>query len=289
MVTRKLWRALNNPPATHPLFRRVVLLPERRRRRYVSWAGFMIGAVMVLGEFMPLLLVMVIPFFISVSGLLYGLECAMRVSGAIAGRREDGSYDLLSLLPQGSLSASWVICTSSLYRQREFDQLTQIVWYSILIALVLSAAFSLMLGLILVMTPFPEFVLPNFMTVFYVVTACAGLYAEYIQSVIIGCLIGLALPFYSGNRLDAGLYAFGVYLLVKMCCYAFVALFGLTILPDLYSRLGWYGAAAEISLMIIRIALLVGIHESVIQALMKLMGKLSGLARPELDVAFNIQ
>ncbi len=80
MRTRQLWWALNHPPATHPIFQRQVLLPGISKRRYVSWAGLVITLVIGLSEYSPVILMGLLPLVLFITGMLYGMECALRVS-----------------------------------------------------------------------------------------------------------------------------------------------------------------------------------------------------------------
>jgi hypothetical protein len=268
MMTLKLWHALRRPPATHPIFRRTVLLPGNHKRRYISWAGVTITLVLGLSDFMPTLLLMFIPLVLLLSGIVYGVECAVRVSHAIASEHENSTYTLLALCPPGALAVSWVICTSAVYRNREFERLTEIVRTSVTTALI---GIGVMFGLVWLVTsaaPAPY----NNGTITLNLLLNAGvifavMYWEFIQSVLLGCMVGLLIPTYTISGLDAGLYAPGIFLLLKMTVYALSALLGLSILPDIYSRLRLEGSFTDMSLALMRAFIFIGIQESVIRIL----------------------
>lgn len=267
-MTHKLWHALRRPPATHPIFRRTVLLPGIQKRRYLSWAGVTVTLVLGLSDFMPTLLMMLIPLVLLLSGIVYGIECAVRVSHAIASEHENSTYPLLALCPPGALAVSWVICTSTLYRNREFERLHEIVRTSVMIAVI---GICLMFGVVFLVTsaaPAPYDngaqilnLLLNTGVIFTV------MYWEFVQSVLLGCMVGLLIPTYTVSGLDAGLYAPGVFLLLKMMVYALTALVGLNILPDVYERLGVEGSFTELSLALMRAIFFIGIQETLIRLL----------------------
>jgi hypothetical protein len=189
MLTLKLWHALHDPPSTHPIFRRTVVLPTEtyRKRRYLSWANVIIVLVLGLGEHIPTLLLFLMPLLLFVTGIIYGLDCALRVSQAIAREHENDTFQLLSLSPPGPLGTCWTVCTSSLYRNREFDQLHIIVKSSILVALILTSAIGglALLGQSPIFTRFSSEILPTVMIFIDLVGVFTAIYAEYVQCWII--------------------------------------------------------------------------------------------------------
>ena len=134
-MTLKLWRALNNPPATHPIFVRTVLLPRPGKRYGLTSAGVIIGFIMGMSEFMPTILILLMPILLAGCGLIYGLDCAMRVSQLIAFERKNNTFELLILCPAGALAICWVMCTSLLYQHQQFNRMLEIVRTSTRIAL----------------------------------------------------------------------------------------------------------------------------------------------------------
>jgi hypothetical protein len=261
-----LWGALNHPPATHPIFRRTVLLPASTPRRFVSWASVMIMVVVQLGEMIPTALILLMPLLLGFTGLLYGVDCALRVSGAIAREHENKTYHLLALAPAGPLGLSWAVCTSALYRNSEFQQFRTIIRVSLTIALVISAVLALfvMVGQSEIFTRFAQ---PAHATIAHfigVLGLCGVVYLEYVQSAILGCIIGMVIPTYTGSRLDASLFAFGVFLLLQIMVYlvAFVGVF--VILPALYQSAGASGFYADVSLTLLRVVLFFVVRDAVI-------------------------
>lgn len=270
MLTPKLWRALHNPPSIHPIFRRSVVLPTGtfKKKRYLSWANLIIVLVVGVGEHIPSLLLFLMPILLFITGIIYGLDCALRVSHAIAREYENDTFQLLSLSPPGPLGTSWTVCTTSLYRNREFDQLHTIVKSSIQVAIVITGVVG---GLLLIgqspgFTPHPtQSVLPTLMILADLAGLFAAMYAEYVQSTLLGCLMGMLIPTYVESSLDAGFYAFSGFLLVQIIVYFLTALVGFYILPGLYQLMGFSGELAEISLTFLRVAAFISVREGVIR------------------------
>ncbi|MBL8166426.1 MAG: hypothetical protein JNJ61_30870 [Anaerolineae bacterium] len=266
IATFRLWAALNHPPATHPIFRRTVLLPGSTPRRFISWASVMIMVVVQLGEMIPTVLFLLMPLLLGFTGLLYGVDCALRVSHAIAREHENNTYHLLALAPAGPLGLSWAICTSALYRNREFQQFRAIVRVSLIIGLIVSGflAVMVMIGQSEVFVRFAQPAHPTIAHFLGIVGLCAVLYLEYVQSAILGCIVGMIIPTYTGSRLDASLFAFGVFLLLQVLVYLLAFFGAFVVLPSLYHSAGATGFYADISLTALRVGLFFAVRDAVI-------------------------
>lgn len=287
MLTLKLWRALHNPPSIHPLFRRIVVLPSEayRKRRYLSWANLIIVLVVGLGEYAPTILFLFMPLLLFITGIVYGLDCALRVSSAIAHEHENDTFQLLALAPPGPLGTSWTVCASALYRNREFDQLHMIIRSSLMIAIVLTIIIGslVMFGQSAVVTRDSQPALPTFVNLIHLGGVFAAVYAEYIQSALLGCLVGMLIPTYAESSLDASLYAFGLFMLLQMTGYFLAALVGFYLLSNVYLMLSLYGVYAEISLTILRFAIFVLIREGVIRVIWRYLAERLNAQPSEFD------
>ena len=215
---------------------------------------------------MPTMLLLLIPLVLLLSGIVYGIECATRVSHALAREHENSTYALLALCPPGSLAVSWVICTSVLYRNREFERLYDVIQSSINIALI---GIGILFVLVLLVSfaaaaPFNNGALtPNLLVIIGVIFAV--MYWEFVQSVLLGCVVGLLTPTYTMSSLDAGLFAPGVFLMLKMVVYSVSALVGLNILPDVFVRLRLDGPSIEMILTVLRGLIFIAIQEGAIR------------------------
>jgi|FLYN01.1.fsa_nt_gi hypothetical protein len=295
MMTRKLWYALHHPPARHPLFLRTVLLPAPARRPFVSWATLLIDLVLGVAFNTPTLLFLLMPFFLLIIGVSYGLDCALRVSTTIAKEHEDRTFDLLSLAPTGQWGTNWALATSSLYRNRDFDRLFTIIRAALATALVLTCIVALIAAMSL--TPSRPTRLPQPSTTdmlmrvaadfLAVLALLAAIYVEYVQSTVLGSVVGLIVPTYAHNRLDASLWSFSVFLLLQVSTYALAWLIGFNLLPDAYERLqinGWY---ANFSLPVLRVAVFFLLREAIITALWRALVQRLNLHVGEVDLTLQ--
>lgn len=264
-TTGRIWRALNRPPGTHPLFQRVVLMPGEKRR-FASWAGVIITLVVGMGEHIPTLLLFLMPVLLFFTGIIYGVDCALRVSTAIAREHEHDTFTLLAMSPDGALGTSWAICTSALYRHREFDTFHTIVRTSVIIALVVIGIVGsisiLWQSAVISRTPQPV-MLTVMMYVNLGVTFTA-VYLEYIQSTVLGCLVGMLIPTYARNRLDAMIFALGSFLLLQITSYLITMLIGFAFLPGFFHSIGIQDFTAEFSLTFIRLGLFFAVREVIL-------------------------
>jgi hypothetical protein len=253
------------------------------KRRHVSWGGLLVTLVIGLSEYSPVVLMFLLPLMLFGTGLLYGIECALRISHVIIREQENGTFALLSLSPPGQLGMSWVIGTTSLYRNREFDQLHSIIKNGLAITLLVITWFSLLALLFFypALSPRTEgamVVLPIYFTLILVLGVS---YLDYIQSVILGCMIGLLVPTFRENSLNSAVYALGGFLLVDVGTLLFTALVGVVVLPQAYDLLGVYGEAANWSLVVLSLATLVSAREMVIRTLWALLAERTNAAASE--------
>lgn len=285
MVTPGLRRALNYPPATHPLFRRTVILPVRASAHYLSWANFVISIVIGLSRYAPTLLFLMMPLILLVLGLTYGLDCALRVGNAIGREHEQNTYPLLALAPPGPLAAMWTLCTSALYRNHDFMRLRGIVQTSLISGLVGSLVIVAVL-LIMNSELFTLYVQPASLTLANLVNflmILGAVYAEYIQSLVLGVLVGLLVSTLTRTRLDISLWAFGIYLFLQMLVYLLTLLLGFTLLPLLVERLNISGDYTLAGLSLLRLVIFCAAREIVIITLWRSLLERLNVTPQELD------
>jgi hypothetical protein len=291
MMTQKLWHALNHPPARHPLFRRTVILPPASRRRFVSGATVLIELVLGVAYNAPTLLFLLMPFYLLVIGLAYGLDCALRVSTTITKEHEERTFDLLSLAPTGIWGTNWVLATSSLYRNRDFDRLFTIIRTALATALVLTCIVALIAAMSLTGSR-PSWqpqannldgLLQVTVDFLGMLALLAAIYVEYVQSTVLGSLVGLVISTYAHNRLDASLWSFGIFLLLQVSIYTAAWFIGFELLPEIYEWLninGWY---ASFTLPVLRVAAFFLLREGLIAALWRALIARLNMSPGELD------
>lgn len=223
-MTLKLWRGLHNPPATHPIFVRNVLLPTPQisTRRIFNSARALIGFILLMSDFMPTLLIVVMPFILAASGFIYGLDCALRVCYQIAQERKNHTYQLLALSPVGALPVCWVICTSVLHQRQHFTRLSEIVRISVQIGLAGIAIVMVLLGGIsgIIAVTRSQLAPPDLLPLIHMGAVVIVIYGEFVQSTVIGCLVGLMVPTVTDGTMDSLLYSPALFLLVKFISWA---------------------------------------------------------------------
>jgi len=289
MMTFKLWRALNNPPATHPIFRRTVLLPQLAPRRGLSISGLMIGFVMLMSDFMPTLLILIMPFFLLICGLVYGLECAIRVSQLILTERKNNTFDLLALSPPGALAACWAICTSSLYHKRQFERLRDIVQTSAQLAIAVFLVVAVLVGAMALSIIFSDaqLELPMILPMLNATAVVVLIYVDYVQSTVLGSMVGLVVPTFGSSVIDSFLYAPAVFLLLKFGSYSLWLLIAINLIDTVYQQNGWSGGIGDFGVTIFRVFMMVAIQELIIRGLWRLVLLRTNSQPSEAETALN--
>jgi hypothetical protein len=285
MMTFRLWRALHHPPAKHPLFRRLVLLPGITDRRYVSWPTLIVNFVTEIAARSPTLLIVTAPLILVFIGLTYGIDCTLRVGTSIAKTREDDTFDVLSLSPPGAIGACWAICTSVLYRNRDFDRLREVVRGVLVVALIVVIIGDMILALFstprFVRTQVgPPLLIPHILGL----SLIAGvIYIEYVQSAVLGVVVGLLIPTYSRSRFDTGFMAFGVFLMLQIGVYFVTVLAGFALLPALLNPAALSGQFVDVGMTAIRLLIFYGAREALIATLWRLVVLRLNVTPSELD------
>ena len=290
-MTLKLWRALNNPPATHPIFVRTVLLPRVVKRRSINSASLVIGFIVSMSEFMPTILVFMMPILLGGSGLIYGIDCAVRVSQLITAERKNNTYELLVLCPQGALAVCWVMSTSLLFQNQQFSHLREIVRTSVRIAF---AAIAVILLLFMgisasIILSSSKLTLPIIMPLINAEAVVVLIYTEYVQSTVIGCLVGLLIPTFASGTIDSFLYAPAVFLLIKVGSYATSLLLGFNLLDSTFQRADAQGIMVDILLIVLRVVTIVVVQEVVIRLLWRMVIKRTDTKPEDAELALYPQ
>lgn len=285
MVTPWLWRALNRPPSTHPVFQRTVVLPVYSEAQYLSWAGLMISLIIGLSRYAPTLLFLLMPVILLVLGLTYGLDCALRVGSAITREWERDTFSLLSLTPSGPFSAMWTLSTSALYRNHDFMRLRDIMRVSLSSGVVGAIAVA---GVLVVITSntftrFPQPATLTFAHLLNVLVILGAVYAEYVQSLALGLLVGMVISTYARSRLDGSLWIFGLYLLLQAVVYVLTLALGFSLLPLVVDYLHLTGEYTLVSLSLLRLGIFCAVREVVVIGLWRLLLYRLNVIPSELD------
>jgi hypothetical protein len=291
MVSRKLWRVLNDPPTLHPLFWRTIYrsgATQFATRNYklevyaekVSMVYFVVlFSLWILANiaeyrsqsiFLSLLLFLFsLPMLLFVgavlryslfNGMVNGLFWALRISNGVAYEREQGRLELLWLSPPGALGATIAVCTGCLYRQDTFHQFRLQCKIIIWIALALGALLVVNVSTAYA-TPYTSYQALAFVNI---LTLIAAIYLDSIQAPILGSLIGMLVPTFTENRLDTRVWTVSIYLLLQIVSIVFALLIGTVILPMFYLQLNLAGWLADISPPLVSLISLYWFREGVI-------------------------
>jgi hypothetical protein len=282
-MTYRLWYALNHPPATHPLFRSRVLLPGERRS--YTWAGLVSSFIQGTGQQSPTLLLVMMPLILVCVGVVYGLDCAMRVGTAIAYERENERFMLLSLSPPGPLGSAWAICAAALYRNHDFIRLRSVVRVALALAFIGALILLVLVNLFTLATSIhtygQEVTLSPLSSIVAVLAAFLAVYMEYTGSAVLGMLVGILVPTYTRTRLDTLLMSFGVFLLLQLAVYLMTYFLGFWILPGLL--LPFDERTGEVVLTLLRLLIFYAAREAVIAVVWSLVVRRTNAAPSELD------
>lgn len=291
LTTPLLWHALNHPPATHPLFWRTV----RRSHTEPSTTRLMdrlsllylilFAAAMLLTNLLDLamqsaalaflLLLLALPIVLPVamvlrltllSGSFFGVVWAMRISQHLARETTDQTFDLLALLPGGSLASAWAISTGCIYRQHTFAHILDL--HLILLRGVMLAGLILMFTELLSSSneKWANLLLLGVQTL----TALTLLHIDFMHSILLAALVGIIVPQFT--RRDARLWAAGGFLLIQVLTYSLTLFSVVTVLPALLPAT----LPAHIVTLAVSVVIFSAIRELLITLIWQMLLRISG-------------
>ena len=135
------------------------------------------------------------------------------------------SIELLSTSPYGAFSASWAICTGCQYYDQTFNGVgAQRVWFSRIFFLTLLLFSALHLAARIDAArpqrqPAGSFLYILLSVIELVCVLALAFHIDDIHSTVIGSLVGVIVPLFARNRLDARIGAFVGFLLLQVSAY----------------------------------------------------------------------
>jgi hypothetical protein len=280
MTTWKLWHILRNPPYNHPLYRRTLVNRMTSPVRHEPAEYPILNARVLLemlasmficsSMFSPIFMLLAfIGLLLLMNGTVYSAIWAIRTSGIIAGSREQQTYDLYCVAPQGALGLNWAICTGFLHRNNRLEQIHGLLRSLLLGTLAIVALIALVLLSNAAQTQISTFarqeVQQASIMLINVVTVLALVYIDHVQSVGLGCVLSMVIPTYARGRIDAQIATVAIYLLLQITTYLLTWWFILGLLPDWFSRVdGWI---APIILAALQVITFYSIREAMIALL----------------------
>lgn len=238
MITRRLWGALDKPPAFHPLYQRIFnqYAPRKSKRgglRLLLFYGLFCCSLTYfqLIGWLPLLLLIIA----LLGNTVYGAWWAVQISGVIAAEHEKNTYDLLRLSPVGTLAISWVIFTALINRTAVFVRVYFVVRL-VALTLMISLSIACLLPLIsLLSIPQSDLSTLDLLSFgVYGLAVSVAFFADHIQSFVLGSLVGMTAPAAVRSRAEARFWAAAIFLLYQLVAYTLSALFILALLLALY-------------------------------------------------------
>ncbi len=300
MLSWKLWRALNHPPALHPLFWRTLQrhqpsgpptnLTSLDRMALAYLAGVAIlfiltiivdhsGTLTVLSIALGCLAIpTIVPVLILLrntllSGFYYGLLWADQMSRYLIRERQNNTYDLLSLLPPGALAPSWAICTGCLYQNRRFNRLIE----THILTLRFIALGHIIINLFVVQSHlWPQQVL-------LLILVLSALHTDFMHSLVISILISLLATRYGTDVIDARLWTVGGYLCIQVGTYTLALLAALAVFP-LPLPYEWEDT---ISRTVLGVLVMVGLREAIISVIWRWLLHEANTAPSDIESIFR--
>ncbi len=272
MIVLRLWAAMRQPYYDkHPVFRRILLYPDRQLRlntRIILGAGTLFGMLLVcglsytvpvrwLGPFT--LLPLVLPVFLlaaALGGTGKGLHLANEISAEISREHQGDTFTLLASLPGGKLGIHWLILTAYVHRNgnlanaNEFQkQLTTFGFWA--------ASFVL---LILYLNTWTSAASRAFVNAAFLLYALVAIYyIDYVCSLVTGALVGTLTATYNRHPRDARITAVTFFLTIQLLTFGLTYTLALIALPGLVAALGfniWLARATIVGLSLLSYYLL---------------------------------
>lgn len=272
-MTWWLWHHIRYP-AVHPLFRRTIRIPTTDLATpYVAWLMFLLGALTCCGMWalvvhmrsaVAVLLLLLLVFF---SGSIYVVAWVIGISISIAREHEHGTYDQLCLPPTGALGANWAICTATLHRNDTFG------WVN-LIRLIITGSLLVIFLMVLLTTLLTQSG-PNFTQFVLLFLDISGFaiasYLDHVQSVVVGCLVGMLTPTFAPHRPDARVVGVTLFLTLQVFAYGFSALVGFGLLTAIYESLHIQGWLPDAAMIVLRVVIFYLVREAIIAILWRVL------------------
>jgi hypothetical protein len=269
MITWKLWRGLKSPPIHHPLFRRIIAAPLKPPPWYLGCLVIMVA---------PFLLLPAILF----TSAFYSIRWAVTISNTLAREREAGMFELVALSPDGSLGASWAICTAAIHRNQSLQQIQSPMSWIVRLGFTLLILSSLGNFVEPLVPPSADAGMLTVIPLVYLFTLAGALYVDHMQSVAMGSLVGMLIPTYTRSGVDAGVGALIVFLMLQVATYVLTLLIGFSLIPNLLENLNFSPTLIAVILPTSRLLIFGVIREVMISILWRALVERLNIAASEM-------
>lgn len=275
MITWKLWHALINPLYNHPIFQHAL-----RKQRAFSFPnqifGYMGLSVLLICAgftFFPNIITVLLVFcfiapflFMVFNGSVYGIVLALNIGWVIAKEQEQYTHALLCVSPVGPLGAHWLLATGYLHRNNTTRQLHMLVraQYIVVLGMLGIIGLILLLNMVEARDGNATARIHALVVVAKAALILCGVFFDHVQSLVLGCLVGILAPVRSPTYFEVGFWSTGVYLLLQLTGYLVFIFPGLLLTARLFEALQWHSEFAELLLAALRLLVFYLIREGII-------------------------
>jgi hypothetical protein len=208
--------------------------------------------------------------WVGFQGTYYGLAWTQNIAMLLARQQEARIYDFLCVAPPGEPGVCWLVTVGSLYHQMKRFNLVYASRYSyLLIAYGTAVAFLLNLAF------WGDSFEPDGLRILYIVVmtlaVTAYFYFDFIQSVILGSLIGMIASTYVHNSAQVRPAAAWALMTVQFGSYIGIWIVGLTLLPRLVDALGMTEVMSLVAVSLLRVGFFYAVRELIIRGLWRVL------------------
>lgn len=287
MITLNLWRALQHPYEDHPTFR--VIRAGRYQHHYaippqsrLAWPtiGFEGASGKIVGIFAVMMFLcaggwlfivpflFILPILLFITGTLNGASITIGISSNIARERQYGRDSVIGVTPSGLSGMTWAICSAIYHRNTVLGQFRftiSSIYQAIYIGLI---TLNVVLGIHWIITlrrdqqvSSTDHLITNTLLL---LMGLIAFHADYIQSILMGTIIGILVPTYIQNQADARAISIGAFLALQFLLYVTIAIMVFLLLPPIFDNLS---IASIILLSACRLFIFIGLREVVLTLL----------------------
>lgn len=246
---------------------------------------FLISVVLLCsgGWFILIPLGILIPLVFLSIGTLYGGHIALHLSSIIAKLRIHGQLEILSTTPSGIIGTLWATTNAIYHSRRSLKQLKETAQRFYLIALVLISIYislNFLAGILngVELSRMAKTITNAVPTLLFI----SALYIDLLQSIILGCIVGMLIPIFTRSQLDSNALSFLVYFTSQLVYYVTFSMLAFWLLPQLLDTQPTYLRA------IIQFVMFFSIREFLIISLWHLLARKIGSDIPEMNTITGI-
>jgi hypothetical protein len=236
-LSRRLWRDLQNPPPRHWAHSDA---PRREDTGLVL--AFALSALAL------------------VSGVILSAIVIYRAANRIARARENDTFDLLAVTPEGGFGASWYIFASAVHYGLTLRTLNRMRWNALRLVLVAGLVTLLPLGLTALDQGDELLLNEAWSWLMFYAFLLPMMFFDYRYAVISGGLLSVLMPSLLKAESRAAALLAGTAL--HLGGYMAAALTGALMLPVVYEALGIAGWLADLSRPLMALGVFVLVHEA---------------------------